>query len=413
MPSCLEPILSSPGWELLQAWESRPERASTDPLALGRALRRSGVSPETAAAVLGQLALRDRAEAKFGDFARSMIFTRDGLEQATRLVVAALHARRYVDSGATRVADLGCGIGADAMAMAGLGLGVLAIDIDDEAAAAAAVNLRAFPDARVELGDATDLDPQDLTARGVDAIYADPARRTGAARGSTRLHDPESWSPPLSAVLAWSESIPRVGAKLAPGIDHSALPGDWRAEWTSVDSDLVEAAVWSPDLAPEGPGRTAVVIRSGRAHRLSDPDVRRADAPVPAAPVGPLGSVIAEPDAAVIRSGCVARLAADLGAHCVSERIAYLTGDDLPASPFVRRFEVVDAVALRPKAITAALRAMGAGRVEIKKRGADIDPAALRARLSLTGDADAVVIATRLEGRHRAIIAIRCDNRAR
>ena len=116
---------------------------------LGAALRASGIEAGLTAAVLTQLALRQAARAKFGPFASHMVFTRDGLEQATRLVVAARHAQRFRASGARRVADLGCGIGADALAIAGLGLDVLAVDIDPEAAGAVAANLRDFEGAQV------------------------------------------------------------------------------------------------------------------------------------------------------------------------------------------------------------------------------------------------------------------------
>ena len=48
-----------------------------------------------------------------------------------------------------------------------------------------------------------------------------------------------------------------------------------------------------------------------------------------------------------------------------------------------------------------------AGSVEIKKRGADIDPDALRKSLKLSGVGQATVIATRVDGRHRAIVCRR------
>ncbi len=407
MTAFLAPIVSSPGWELLERMEALPERASLSPLRLGEVLRLAGVEPEVASGVLAQLDLRDHAEKKFGRFARAMVFTRDGLEQATRLPVAARHAQRFRASGATRVADLGCGIGGDALAIAGLGLDVIAYDRDEDAAAAAAVNLRSFPGAEVRLGDVTDLEPSDLREDGVDAVFADPARRSGSTRGNTRALAPEQWSPPLSTVLAWRSSMERIGVKMAPGVPHAALPHDCRAEWTSVDGDLIEAALWTPPLAPEGPGRSALVLRAGHAHILDDPQTVGAQDCVRQASCGPIGRIVAEPDPAIIRSGLVARLAEEVGAHLLSPGMAWLTGDDLAETPFAARFEVLDVVPLRVKDIDRALRPLDVGRIEVKKRGADIDPAALRTKLHLTGSGEAVVIATRVEGRHRAILARR------
>lgn len=406
--STLTPVLSSPGWELLESLQARQDTTPVSLPELAGALRSSGVPAELAAAVVTQLALRRAARAKFGPIASHMVFTRDGLEQATRLVVAARHAQRFRDAGVRRVADLGCGIGADSVAIAGLGMGVLAVDIDPEAAQAAAANLRDFDDAQVRLGDVMDLDIAELAGDGVDAIFADPARRTGAARGSSRITDPERWSPPLSSALRWAQTISAVGVKVAPGIAYDRIPPTWHAQWVSVGGDLVEASLWSPPLAPEGPGRSCLLLdESGAAHDISSRDGQEANAPAEVVDVVPLGNTIAEPDPAVIRSGMLAQLARLVGAGIVSPSIAYLTGDDLPASPFYDRFEVLEVTNLRAKAISAALRTLNAGSVEIKKRGADIDPDALRKSLKLSGVGQATVIATRVDGRHRAIVCRR------
>ena len=74
------------------------------------------------AAVLGQARLRAKARVKFGDFAHRMLFTPEGLEQATRLRVASVHAGRFAGAGIDVVADLGCVIGADSLALAALEL---------------------------------------------------------------------------------------------------------------------------------------------------------------------------------------------------------------------------------------------------------------------------------------------------
>ena len=82
--SALTPILSSPGWELL---ESLQAKQATNPIPLpelGSALRASGLDADLVVAVLTQLALRQAARSKFGPFASHMVFTRDGLEHAPR-----------------------------------------------------------------------------------------------------------------------------------------------------------------------------------------------------------------------------------------------------------------------------------------------------------------------------------------
>ena len=169
--SHLAPLLTPEGWALLAELPPYDESAA---LSVGQSLRDQGHAPELVSAALTQQRLRSRAEAKFGPFASQMLFTPDGLEQATRLTVSAHHAARYARAGARRVADLGCGIGGDALALAGLGLPVLAVERDEATAALATVNFMAFPEAEVLCADALELD---LAARGVDAVFADPARR--------------------------------------------------------------------------------------------------------------------------------------------------------------------------------------------------------------------------------------------
>ena len=75
--SALTPILSSPGWELLESLQAK-QAANPIPLPeLGSALRASGLDAELVVAVLTQLALRQAARSKFGPFASHMVFTRD------------------------------------------------------------------------------------------------------------------------------------------------------------------------------------------------------------------------------------------------------------------------------------------------------------------------------------------------
>ena len=109
-------LLSEQGWALLTAL---PPYDEARVMALSTRLQAEGLDPALVAAALTQSKLRARARAKFGDFADGMLFTSAGLEQATRLPVAAHHARRYLAAGLTTVADLTAGIGADAMALAG------------------------------------------------------------------------------------------------------------------------------------------------------------------------------------------------------------------------------------------------------------------------------------------------------
>ena len=368
--------------------DALPPYSPTEAERVGRDLREGGIAPELVAAVLTQSRMRADARGKFGDFAAGMLFTQDGLEQATRLQVAALHAQRFRAAGVDRVADLTCGIGADSMAAAALGLDVTAFEIDQATALIADHNLRHWDAARVVHADAMEVVPR----LDVGGIFADPARRT--ARG--RRHDPRDYSPALDAVLALRERFPALGVKVGPAIPHEAVPSESEAEWVSVDGSVVEAGLWCGPPA-QAPGHAALVIDADGAHRLSG-TTERAD-------LGELTDYVYEPDGAVVRSGLVGTLAERLDATVVDPTIAYLAAPQPVATPFARGYRVLEALPFKVKTLASALRARGVGTVDIKKRGLDITPEQLRPQLKLKGDERATVILTRVSGRRMALIA--------
>ena len=390
--SAVERLLTPEGWTLLSRMPPYDEDAS---LQLATGLRERGVDPDLVAAVMTQSRLRTRARAKFGAFADEMLFTPEGLEQATRLPVAARHAQRYASAGARLVADLGCGIGSDAMAMAGLGLRVLGVEKDEVTAAVAAVNLRAF-DATVRHGDALEVD---LVAEGVDAVFADPARRT---RAGTRVFDPRAYSPDLDTLLALRETVPALGLKVGPGIPYRALPSETHAQWVSVDGAVVEAGLWFGPLAPEGSGRSALVMRGDRADVLSV--AGDADAAAARAPSGPLKGYLYEPDGAVIRAGLVARVAKELDGTLVDPSIAYVTTTAERSTPFATGYRVLDSFDFGLKRLRAYLRTRDVGRLTIKKRGTAVVPDQLRQQLHLKGSAEATIVLTRLAGKQSVLV---------
>ncbi|NUU07053.1 SAM-dependent methyltransferase [Leifsonia sp. C5G2] len=386
-------LLSPEGLRLLDSLP--PYRSERDVLHLVADLRKQGHSPALVAAVLTQSKLRRKAQAKFGDFASQMLFTEAGLEQATRLPVAARHAGRFRAAGLRSVADLGCGIGGDALALAALELDVTAVDADEVTAAIASFNLAPFPTAVVEQKRAEDVD-----LRGIDGVFLDPARRTAGHTQTERLTDPDDYTPSLGFAyeLATGRS---VGLKLGPGFDRDLIPSTAEAQWVSVDGQVVELGLWFGALARPGIHRAALVLRGDRADELT------ADADSEDVEAGPLGEYLYEPDGAVIRARLIGDLARSIDGRMLSEQIAYITADAPVATPFAAGFRILETLPYAEKDLRKALRQRGIGTLEIKKRGVDVDPAALRRRLSLNGDRPATLILTRVAGRHTALLAER------
>ncbi|WJL94828.1 class I SAM-dependent methyltransferase [Microbacterium sp. ET2] len=394
----LAALLTPEGLRLLD--DLPPVKTAADVAATVSRLRKAGHSPDLVSAVVGQARLRERATAKFDAFAAGMLFTRAGLEQATRLSVAAHHAHRFRAAGMTSVADLGCGIGGDAMGFAALGLRVTAVDADEITAAIAAYNLAPFGDLVTVRHATAEAAASDLTALGnPDAFWLDPARRTAGHGDTTRTASSE-WSPPLDWVFGLASRHP-TGVKLGPGMDRDLIPDDVEAQWVSADGSTIELVLWSGALAREGVRRAALVLRGTSAVELTAP------ADSPDEPVRALGAFIHEPDGAVIRARLIGEIARALGAGMLSDRVAYLTSDTELTSPFVSTFRVRETLPTDIRKLGAALRERGIGRLEIKKRGVDVDPATLRTKLKLRGDGEATLILTRVAGARVAILADR------
>jgi SAM-dependent methyltransferase len=370
--------------------------AEPDPDGLAAAGRlRSAYGPDLAAAALHQASLRRRARTKFGDRAAELFFTRDGLEQATRPVVAEHHAARVVAAGARRVVDLGCGIGTDALAFAAAGLDVVAVERDPDTAAVAAANLGER--GRVVCADAEDVAAALLTPG--TAAFCDPARRSG--RG--RLWQVQDFTPSWDLVTGLLDGTRVAGVKLGPALPHAFVPDTAEAEWVTARTETVEVGLWAGSGAR--PEVNAALLLPGGRLEVPRPTPER---PAPRLPVGAAGTYLYEPDGAVIRAGGVALLGSRLDARLLDPQIAYLTADRRVETPFATAFEVLEVLPYGLKPLRRWVREHGVGTLEIKKRGLEVDPAELRRRLQASGPASATLVLTRTPSGAVALVVRRC-----
>jgi SAM-dependent methyltransferase len=380
-------LLTDSGQELLNELGALPE--PVDPLTAATRLR-ARFPAALVVTALTQDRLRRRAVAKFGGQAGSMYFTEAGYEQSTRSTVARSRAERFTAAGVRSVADLCCGIGGDALAFAAAGIRVLAVDRDAVTCAVLRANAAALGLSeliRVECEDVTAVAPD-----GCDAVFLDPARRS--ERG--RVFDPDAYSPPWSFAVGLADRFAAAGFKVAPGIPHDEIPRAAEAEWVSDAGDVKEAGIYFGSL------RTAerrATLLPGRHSLIStgEPD------PEP----GEIGQYLYEPDGAVIRARLIGELAATLDARTLDRTIAYLTADQYTPTPYAAAYEVTDVLPFTVKKLRALVAERGYGTLAIKKRGADVDPAALRKQLRPAGPKTnaATIIVTRHLGRHVALVA--------
>ncbi|MFJ3925716.1 methyltransferase domain-containing protein [Streptomyces sp. NPDC090022] len=373
-------------------------------LATATRLRREHPAALVSAA-LGQARLRGRAVAKFGERdAYRMYFTPGGGEMATRASVAAYRAERIAALGVRSLADLCCGIGGDAIALARAGIRVLAVDRDPLTAAVARANAEAL--GLAELIEVREADVTEVDTSGYDAVFLDPARRGG--RG--RIFDPEAYSPPLSWAVETARAARYAAIKIAPGIPHEAVPAEAEAEWISDTGDVKEAVLWFAAPLEPAPGTAttpaattpattpAVTPGAVRATLLPGPHSLRTTDPLPDPETGPVGRYLYEPDGAVIRAHLVAEVAAGLGGRLIDPTIAYITADELRATPYATAYEITDVLPFGLKKLKALLREREVGVLTVKKRGSAIEPEELRKKVKPQGRNAATVFLTRVAG---------------
>ena len=389
------------------------EYRESEAVTVATRLRADGLDADRAAAVLTQQRLRGRADEKFGGAAQEMLFTPDGLEQASREEVAAGHAERFAAAGIGAAHDLGCGIGSDALAMSRRGITVHALDTDPVTAAIADANLHALPgphDSSARHGLAEDFSPPEGPERERTGVWLDPARRTpgrtdrsGRTRRVFRL---EEISPSWDFVRSVAREVPATGAKLSPSLPHHVLPTGTEAQWTSWHGTVLECTLWWGPLVHRA-GRSARVLRKG--HQPVEVDERSCEEdPAAATGLESIGRWLYEADRAVVRAGLVGTVTAATGGVELEPSVGYVTSEQRHDLGFARRLEVLEAMPYSVKTLRRWLRGRGVTGLTIKKRGVRIDEEQLRRQLKIgrgAGDgATATVVLTRVAGEQQVLV---------
>ena len=363
--------------------------AKADLLKLTTDLRKQGYEPQLVALCISQAKLRSRAVSKFGlDLAGTMLFTEEGLEQATRQQVSAWHAQKFLKSGIKSVTDLGCGIGGDALAFAQAGLEVTAIEKDELTANIAKHNLSKYQMASVSHADAFDIETESTS------FWLDPARRKLSSKASGRVMlKPEDFSPNLDFAFEIGAKHP-AGIKLAGSLPHELIPEDCEANWVSHNNELVETVLWFGELGQSGK-RSALILADTITEYSGD---------LIQAPISEVGKYVYDPNPALVRSHLLGAFAIENGLWAIAPSIAYLCSDSELSSPWLRGFEVIESLPLDVKRIARRMSELDIGTLEIKKRGVDITPEQLRPKLKLKGKNAATLILTRVGDARKALV---------
>ncbi|MEO7454123.1 MAG: class I SAM-dependent methyltransferase [Fimbriimonadales bacterium] len=340
----------------LDAAEGLPPTASN----ISRLATRLGA--DAASWAFNQWSLRKRAQKKFAN-AKSMLFTADGLEQASHAAVAAYHASRFPESAI--VADLCCGIGGDLMAFSDRG-SVTGFEIDPVTAAYAKHNA---PQADIRVADclAADWDFQ--------YAFADPSRRPGGRR----TLDVNSFLPNPLQLADRMRKLDLACMKLSPMLADSVLREiSPSIEFVSFGWECREALAWFGEVEA---GVTAVKVETGEKIEAGGYE---------SSLESPLAFIL-EADPAAIRAHCLPGLCDRLHAHLLGDSNGYLTCDSDAESSWIRRYSVLESGSFDAKRVKSFLKGLGGSAAEIKSRaGIDIDE--VRKRLTMSGKSDVTLL---------------------
>ena len=364
---------------------------------------RKVLSAERARLISEQIDLRKRAAVKFRELAAMMFFTPVQLQQSTDLGIARYKAQRFHSES---LADYCCGIGGDLMAFAERGTAV-GWERDPRVAMLAKANLQAIrgvKDSTIKVADVEQVD----FPRG--AWHVDPDRRQGERR-SVQV---EFHSPTRAALDRWIKAWPSGAVKLAPA---ATPPVEWQEqseqEWISRGRECKQLVLWFGSLSEQSGMRRATRVQFGTQEQLGVATFAGKAKLANSAAEHPARFVF-DPDPAVIAADLTGALANQLSLSTLGPGAVYLTGENLcgdtsPETKLLTPFEVLEVLPLKLKSIREHLKLQKVGRVEIKVRGVEVRPEALRKSLALKGDDQRTLILTRIGPKELAIVAKRCE----
>ena len=369
------------------------ELAAKTPLVRLSGRLRKHLSADRTHLVLSQVDLRQRGRQKFSLTDR-MFFTPLGLAQATDEPLARYKAARFpADS---RVADLCCGVGGDLIALA-KGRYCLGVDRDPIAAHLASANAAVYglASAQIECRQvAVETIAADMT------WHIDPDRRPEGKR----TVQAERFEPPWETVESLLARCGNAGVKLAPATRLAEdIAKRCELEWIESRGECRQQVAWFGNLARHVGKHVATKIdaQGGPTSVIGASDEKAIIAET-------AGRFVYEPGAAVRAAHLTGTLARQTGLAELGDS-RYLTGDRWINHPLLACFEVLESLPFDLRRLKEVLRHAGIGPLEVKKRGADVDPDRVRRQLTRADGEPGVVLIAPIGAKTTAIVARRLE----
>lgn len=360
---------------------------------IAKSLRKNMSAPRSALVLeLAQLRIRGRRKFELAD---QMFFTKRGLQQSTSRHIADYKAARF--DKCDRVADICCSIGGDLLSLAQQSQ-VVGIDIDPVATLYAQKNIEAYG---LAFAEARQLAFEDLQLDEFDGLHLDPDRRK---QGRT-VHG-DFFQPSLPEIFKRLPAGKFAAIKVAPATPwQECVPLDVEREWIGNRRECKQQVIWA-GTAAVNPGhvRATRVVDGGKAYHFLT-DVLSLDEP--AAVAEKIEAYLYEPHSTILAGQMTDALANRYQLKRMASDMVYLTGDGSANDRMMRRFQVTDVLQMDPRKISARLKELNVGHLEIKNRGVPKYTVDNFERLKISGDETRVLFLTRHRATQVAIIAVR------
>jgi hypothetical protein len=207
----------------------------------------------------------------------------------------------------------------------------------------------------------------------------------------------------LDRLLAESSD---AAIKLAPATE---VPRHWQRsaelQWLESRGECRQQVAWFGNLA-RNPGRRSatLILPDDRTRTI----VGTSDDSPPT--TATIGRYLYEPAVAVLAANLTSELCRQHNLAAFGAGIAYLTGDSSIDDLALTAFEILDMLPFDRKQLRAYCRERGIGRLEIKKRGVELDPAKLRQEIIVAGDNSATFLIAPYEQKVRVFCTRRISS---
>ena len=340
-------------------------------------------------------------------FSRSgeMLFTRRGYEQATNEAISQYKATLVPEGASVLVAC--SGIGGEALFLSRKGL-VTLLDSDPVMSYMGSWNIHVYEGSPLNVYAQTLEDFLVTSTEKFDAIFLDPDRREEDKR-FVRLKD---YSPNVLNLFRRLFALSsKVFVKVSPLIREEllVLPNLKVIHYIEEGGELKEVMLEFEENFVEKPLKKIVSIHNSintyesyENEKLHISELKEI----------PTSGFILEPSPAVIKSGLITELVADIDAYVISKRgaLLYVPHEPKDLSPWFKVYPIIDAQLYKPAIIKKKLLELGIQKCTIKKRYFPLEPSEIRKQLKIKEGMDTFLIATTLAGTKRVLFITKPAN---